>query len=413
MSLLLLIVGSMALIFGLFFLGISPLTQPSQRSGLIAYGGWMASAGVLFLAARFTLFILPDWIRRRNSPSYRRRREMYARQGPRPAPDSARKTARAGAALLWALALTGILSALLIQAHAAAREQAARTRAALDRTALRQAAAEAVRLAVQRLADDEDLAADHPSEPWARPTEYETPLGVSIRCVIRDEQSRIDLNNAAAPFAPGHRSPSDILADLLMQCGDFSPSLRVGALRDFVDEDRDGPRETSFYCRSEESWSNPDRVLYGFRELLHVVGWTEDFVAPAARVSVGRSFDALLADHVTVIAVPRDRPIPININTATREALRAVLGFEQDHLADLIMTLRSIRPIRSTDSLMVAASPETFDRLQPHLDVRSRYFRIRVRAEKAGRRHDVEALAIRGDEGHIRIAQWVEDEWAI
>jgi type II secretory pathway component PulK len=151
--------------------------------------------------------------------------------------------------------------------------------------------------------------------------------------------------------------------------------------------------------------------LYGWRELLAIDGWTESLFERRPRERVGRSgFDAHFAEHVTLIPVSRTRPIPINLNTASRETLRAVMGLEHDRLVDMVLTLRDIRPIRELDALIVTAGAEAFDRLRPHLDVRSRYFRIHARAERNGRRFESEALAIRENDGRIRIAQWLEDD---
>lgn len=308
------------------------------------------------------------------------------------------------------LILVGLIGALLAQSHALARTRAARENALRERTQLRQAAVEAAREALQRLADDEDLGADALSEPWAAPLERETPLGIATRARVRDEQSRIDLNNLHLSAGPGRRATDDIVMDLMTLCGEFSPSAPVAALRDFVDTDRAGAREHDFYQRANPPLRPADRVLYGWRELLSVDGWNETHLLRRPRETIARGFDAMLVDHVTLIPIPRERPIPINVNTATRETLRAVMGFEQDRLVDMVLTLRSIRPIRQLDVFVVTAGAETFDRLRPHLDVRSRYFRVFARAEKNGRRFDVDVFAVRADDGRVEIAQWVEDD---
>jgi type II secretory pathway component PulK len=403
---LILIVGALSSLFGMLFLAISPLTRPPQRAELIRYGGGMAGVGAALLLTRLATGTIPDWLARRRSPSLRRRREESARRAARASAPS-----RSGGALILMLILVGLIAALLAQSHALARARAANETAARERAQLRQAAVEALREAAQRLADDEDLGADAASEPWAEPLDRETPLGIATRVRVRDEQSRFDLNNLSVAAGPGRRAAEDILMDLKMLCGDFSPASRVAALRDFIDADSAGSREADFYRRLDPPRRCADRVLYGWRELTAADGWSESIFARRPRERVGSAgFDAHLADHVTIIPAPRARPIPININTASRETLRAVMGLEQDRLVDMVLTLRAIRPIRQLDVFIVTAGPEAFDRLRPHLDVRSRYFRIHARAERNGRRFEAEALAVREDDGRVRIAQWLEDD---
>lgn len=407
LRLLSLVVGSLALLFGALLLSVSPLTRPPQRDGLATYGGAMAAAGGIVLALRLVFFVLPDWNARRRSPSQRMRREEYARAQTRRA---AADATRSGGALVLMLILVGLIGALLAHSHALARERAARETALRERTLLRQAAVEAAREALQRLADDEDLSADALTEPWAAPLERETPFGIATRARVRDEQSRFDLNNLHVSAGPGRRATDDILMDLKTLCGEFSPSARAAALRDFVDPDRAGLREADFYLRLNPPIRCADRVLYGWRELLAVDGWDETHLARRPRETIARAFDAIFVDHIALIPTPRARPIPININTASRETLRAVMGLEQDRLVEMVLTLRAIRPIRQLDVFIVTASPETFDRLRPHLDVRSRYFRVHARAESNGRRYEVEALAVRADDGRVEVAQWLEDD---
>lgn len=197
--------------------------------------------------------------------------------------------------------------------------------------------------------------------------------------------------------------------DIQTLCGDFSPAIRTAALRDFMDEDNSGAREGDFYRKLQPPLACPNRPLYGWGEILNVDGWTEEQLARRPREDSFDGFDASLVDHVTLIPVSRTRPIPININTATRETLRAVMGMDQDALVDTVLTLREIRPIRQLDVFSVTAGPGTFDRLQPFLDVRSQYFRVHTEAEQDGRRLGLEVLVKRESNGRVSILQWVEE----
>lgn len=402
------VVASIALLVALFFFAMSIKAFQPQQGRLIVAGAYFAGlSGLLFVLYLLT-FVAPDALRRRRSPSFKQRleEENHRRERLEKADRAAQKR---GGVLVLLLILTGLIAALLAQSHALTRARTIERQAAQEHTQLRQAATEAARLALQRLADDPDLTVDALSEDWAVEQTEQTPLGIQTQVSVRDEQAFFDLNNLAAPNSPGRRASEDIAMDLQTLCGDFAPSAKTSALRDFVDEDTDGARETDFYRRLVPPATCPNRALYGWREILHVDGWSEEQLARRPRASAMDGFNASLIDHATLIPVARTRPIPINVNTASRETLRAVMGIEQDALVDTVLVLREIHPIRQLDVFSITAGPETFDRLQPFLDVRSHYFRIRARAERDGRRAAVETLVKREDDGRVLVLQWVEE----
>lgn len=406
-----LVVGCILLLGAALFLILSIQAIEPQKEKLIEFSGLFGAAGAPFVILRFALFSLPDILKRRRSPSLQKRRKIEAERSARHAgktPTPARQT-QSGSVLILVLILAGLVAALLLQSNALARARAAASQASQEHTRLRQAATEAVRNALQRLANDDDLTVDTTNDTWAIQREEHTPLGIATQVSIRDEQARFDLNNLAIPPAPGRRSGEDIAMDLLTLCGNFSPAAQVGALRDFVDEDGGGAHEADFYRRLTPPSACPNRVLYGWSEIRSVDGWSEEQLARRPRTSSLDGFNASLVDHVTLIPVARIRPLPLNVNTASREALRAVVGLEQDNLVETALTLRALRPIRQLDVFSVTAGPETFDRIQPYLDVRSHYFRIHARAGQNGREVGIEALVHRQDDGRVLVLQWVEE----
>lgn len=408
-SLLLLVAGIIILLGAALFLALAPFSVEPQRDKLLLFAAWFGGAGLLLLLIRASIFVVPDLVRRRQSPSLQLRRAEATKRQQRLA-NQTNPQGKRGGVLILLLVLTGLVAALLLQSHALARTRTAERQASQEQTRLRQAAAEAALAALQRLADDDDLAVDSTNETWAARVEEQTPLGIFTWAAIRDEQSRFDINNLSLPDAPEQRSGEDIALDLQTLCGDFSPSARTDALRDFVDEDHNGAREGDFYRHLTPPRVCPDRVLYGWREVLNIDGWQEEQLARRSLESSLDGFSASLVDHVTLIPVARRRPIPININTASRETLRAVMGIEQDQLVDTVLTLRAIHPIRQLDVFSVTAGPENFERVRAYLDVRSHYFHVRARAEQDGRQAGVEALVMRQDNGRVLVLQWVEEE---
>ncbi len=407
LRLLTLVVGVFLLLAAGLFLALAAVSHPPQDGLLIAWAGGFAAAGGLIVLARGLLFVFPEYWRRRQSPSRRMRRAQSDRRHARP-PHPSAGPEREGGALVLVLILVGLVAALLVQTHTLARTRAMLVRHEDARAALRLAAADAVLAALQRLADDEDLGADGTNEAWAARREYETPLGVSVRSQVRDGQARFDLNNLHLPPAPLRRAVEDIVMDLQTLCGEFSPGPATVALRDFVDADQNGPREAAFYRQTAPARRCADRPLYGWRELLAVDGWDETRLQRRPREAGTRGFNASLVDHVALIPSPRTHPVPLNVNTAGREALLAVMGFEQERLVETVLTLRAIRPIRQLDVFSVMVGPEVFDRFSPYLDVRSRFFIAEARAYRDGRAATVESWVRRQEDGRVEILQWLE-----
>ncbi|HMP76164.1 MAG TPA: type II secretion system protein GspK [Kiritimatiellia bacterium] len=407
------VVGILALVIACGFLLFAAFAQIPQRRRLLEMALYFGAGGGVVLLARWVFLIFPEWLGDRRSPSRRLRRAQDARRAPGrarpvlPKPSDARE----GGVLVLLLVLTGLVAALLLQSHALARTRAAHERAATERHQLRQAAVDAVHTALQQLAYDPDLGVDTTNDVWAARQWAETPLGISTAVRVRDEQARFDLNNLGAEPTPGARVCEDIVMDLQTLCGEFSPASRTAALRDFIDADRAGSREAEFYRRLNPPQRSPDRVLYGWRELTHVDGWGEaDLLRRDRALAGGGAFDATFVDLVTLIPVARTRPLPININSAPRATLLAVLGMEQDRMVDTVLTLRAIRPIRQLDVLSLTMGVEAYERVRPYLEVRSQFFRVEAWAEREGRRMTIEALVFRQDDGRVRVVQWIEPE---
>ena len=120
-----------------------------------------------------------------------------------------------------------------------------------------------------------------------------------------------------------------------------------------------------------------------------------------------RRFEANIKNLIAVIPGPRERPTPININTATAELLEALVGTANEPLARYIQLTRLERPFRSLDALLPFIDTGTLQFLRPFADVRSSHFLLDMQALHNDQRVRVRAVAERSPEGDTRIHQWV------
>lgn len=313
------------------------------------------------------------------------------------------------------LALAAVLGAagalLWVQSRALGRARAAA--AMLETEALRAAAAEAAREAMAGLAADEDLSCDHAGEDWARPLERTRADGIRIAARVEDAGRWVDWNNAGADGAAGERS-LEVLENLLICCGHFEKGQWTEALRDFVDEDGEGRWEDGFYGKKEPPHGAANRLLWAPEELLDVEGIDSDWWRPrgAAERRAAGVFGGEIRESAAVVP-PSGRSggeaRAVNVNTAGRSVLLAVAGVENEDLVDRALAMRRSRPFAST-ALLALSGSDAGAALPGLLDVKSRHFRVRARAERGGRARVVTAWAARDDAGDVDILMWAEGE---
>lgn len=322
---------------------------------------------------------------------------------------ASRSAARSGMALILTLAVLVLAAglALYLQARAAGLSRA--EKADLLRERLRIAAAEAAREALWTLAADENLAVDHLGEDWALPREADYEDGLSTRAIVEDAGRFYNWNNLGAP-SRASRSPADILFDLMTFCGDFAPLPRIDALADFLDADDEGPYEAAFYRRMDPPYEPPNRLLWAPAELLRVHGFSEEYLAPRSRMRPGDLFDGNLAAATVIVPAAIQAPIPVNVNTASREVLTAVAGLENEIMVRYVLAQRLEQPVDSL-AVIFAAYPELAAALEGAIGTASTYFRVRARASLGVQSRSVTAWVERDSaSGDIRILQWIEEE---
>lgn len=322
--------------------------------------------------------------------------------------DPATSSDESGAVLILVLIMLGLVAGLVLQAQTAARAALRQRQASVLTAQLQHAATDAAHAALQRLADDEDLVVDHTNEAWAITREVKDPSGITTRVRILDESRCFDVNNLAVT-ATGNstRTADDIVMDIMTLCGDFSPVERVEALKDWIDGDDDGTGESAYYKTLTPPYRPANRILYSWGEWAQVRGFSRAFFERHPRHSALEVFNADVVDCLTVVPLPRARPLPVNVNTASKEVLLGVLGLDREDLVAAILFQRALGPIRSVETSAISADPQFLRTAGRYLDVKSSAFVVDVQAYAEGRTEHLRVLARRDTQGDVDAIQWV------
>lgn len=360
---------------------------------------FLVMAAIYFAAAVLLLVI------QKALKLWNRRLETTSRLPAGQEPFDAHRRHRRGGALIVVLGVVAVVA--LLVAHVQVRAAMSRRQMERDllRARLQAAASEAAFYALELLAEDEDPLCDHTNEDWCVRTEWKDPSGITVRLRVTDENRFFDINNLVSEPGQTARAPADVLADLMTLCGDFLPVERIATLKDWMDADREGVWESSYYA-SQKLSGPPNRPLVTWQEWLAVRGFDREYFRPRPRTTTYEPFKADPLSVFTILPGPRRLPIRVNVNTASATVLTGLLGLAGEDTALALVNMRNKRPFRSIDELMWAA-PDVVRNARSYLDTRSRYFGIHVQASAGDRVEAVFALAERGNEGQIEIRHWV------
>ena len=399
------------IMFGFSFVGTAA-TRHTRLVMSLCYVG----AGIGMLGVRWVIEFF------RNRAPSKRNRSNYQPQfgGMAPPPkqsmpfsgktraDSALTQEKSGAVLVLVLILLALIVGLVVEIQISARVSLRRQQVGLIQTRLQQAAGDAVWSALQRLANDEDLAVDHTNEVWSATEETLDPAGVSTRVKITDMDRYFDLNNLAInPPPAGARPAGDIAMDIMTLCGDFAPVDRVDSLTDWVDPNDDGFAEKARYRENVPPYETANRPLYALSEVLWVNGFNRAYFARHERHSALEAFNADIVDCLAVMPGPHNSATPVNVNTAGTEVLLGLLGSTQERLVQLIKMQRNQRPIRSIDQFFSQTGQIVPEELRPYLGVKSRFFAVDAQAYAEGHTEHLQVLAQRDSGGNVDVLQWV------
>ncbi len=299
-----------------------------------------------------------------------------------------------GMVLVLVLLLLGLITALAIQAQTAARMALRSEEYKTARSQLRAAATDAAWDALTLLAGDNDLQVDHTNEPWARPMDRFLPNGLETSARIVDENMNFDVNSLSARLPDtAKRMPVDIVNDLLALTQQPDPAVRARVLRDWIDQDHEGLREADYYRSLDPPLAIADALMESPQELSAVLALTGPGAkAPPALV--------VLPDRAA-------RVMPVNLNTAGREVIMAILGPQSRGMADMLCRLRDAGPLTSPALLNQLLKTGADNPWEKYFAVHSSFFSVTARAMKDNRAEEVYALAFRDAQGNVEILRWL------
>lgn len=320
----------------------------------------------------------------------------------------ANASARSGMALILALAAIALAGGLAFWMQARSLGTLRGAERAVTAERLRAASAEAVRLAMRTLQDDDDYAVDSAADTWARPQAWTTEDGIALRTVTEDAARWFDWNNLAATNVPS-RTPRAVLLDLMAACGRWDADARTDALADYTDADSEGVYEAAFYRLADRPFSPPDRPLWAPDELLDVHDFSPELFLPRkdARRGGGWTDGDLSASCALIPAAAGSGIRPVNLNTASRAVLLGVFGPEREQTVQALLALRKVQPLVSA-AMLAGVDPAAADELGPWVAVDSPCFRITAHAALPAASATVTAWVEREKTGRIRILQWIE-----
>lgn len=285
-----------------------------------------------------------------------------------------------GAALLWVLMVTALLSGLVVAASVRSQSARAAAGAERDRQAAYWLARGGAEAAVAGLELD-DPTVDHLQEPWAAPHALPVEQG-ELSVQIVDTGGRLDLSTLVDADGNPDIYRVEALTRLLEHLGAQRPACAVDHLLDWLDADLQ-PRPQGSERAADGSEARNAPVL--FLGELSGVGCQEGVDA--------ESFRRLVAPYGGT---------RINVNTASAEVIASLVEGLPLETARQITAERQRSPFTSVSSLSrVAGLDEFLPLLRPHLTAGSRYFQITSSAVVDEQRVVVETLWDRAKNTHL------------
>lgn len=299
-----------------------------------------------------------------------------------------------GLILVLVLVLLGMITALVLQSQMVARMALETEARKVTRIQLRAAATDAAWEALRRLAEDDDRLVDHTNELWATPGGRLLPNGIETSVQIEDENRFFDVNSLSVRLPEKtRRFPEDIVKDTLALSRQPDPQVQAQVLKDWLDPDHAGLREADYYQRLNPPVTIADALMESPQELAEVLARS----GSSGAVPPGL---AVLPDRGR-------RIMPVNLNTAERDVILAVLGPQNAAAAAMLIGLRDAGPLASLTVLNRLLKTGEENPWSRYFDVKSVFFSVTARATQGQDFEEVYALVGRDAQGNVDILRWV------
>ena len=266
-----------------------------------------------------------------------------------------------GIALLITISITTVLVAAALEYNRRARYEVHSTAAVRDRLTLSYMASSGIHSAMAMLIKDKgESNFDSLQEDWANPEKIEEILqeipfeNGKISVVISDELGKIQVNALVQfPESRQFNEPQILMWERLLNGigdaenlkDDSSPTAIVNSVKDWLDSGDDeattglSGAETSYYEGQDPPYASRNGPLADLNELLLIKGITPELY-------YGSEDRPGLAQYMTVhgmvagAGIAYSWPGRININTADAPMLAALLGTENQDLAQAFYDFR-------------------------------------------------------------------------
>lgn len=236
------------------------------------------------------------------------------------------------------------------------------------------------------------------SDAWAAPVKLDDETG-SLEINVVEESARLCINDLVQPNGELEPFTQAALKRLGKQLVPQIPEGVWNALADWQDSDgtpRTNGAETPYYQTMKPPYAAGNAKLVTIAELSLVRGFTPEYIAA-------------LSPFITIYAAQPGAPLsPVNINTASREVLRALDEGIDDRMAERILEERRLKPFKSPGELSRIAGGDTVSqRLVGKVGVKGTLFRIISVARVKETARTVEVV-LRMSTGVTELLSWQE-----
>lgn len=298
---------------------------------------------------------------------------------------------RSGMILIFTLMITAALSGLALLFLVQGRYDVELQQHQLDSARLRHAASQMARVGMDLLTDDDSVDYDALTEDWAKPRAWTTPEGIHVTLTITDENRAFDLNNLSLDDLADRAACQTMFLDILTDFGDYLTIDKMQALTDWIDADDAGSREKMYYQKYGDRMP-PNAPLQSWAELERIAGF-ETFQSDT--VSLDIDFRA----YFSLIPLERRSPIPVNINTASPNLLRALARWRNASWIEFILVRREITPIQNMDALLIMLPEQERITIRKYFSTISTVFRMNITASLRNTTQQLQVIVQRSDKG--------------